>query len=138
MRSGYFVCETIFTHLTISEWTVIQLCKELNPEVYEQSRDETIKYPSSIYMTLLRYPMSERFDHQPIKILLNRQDIGKVTKKRFSFLHEIFRFVLNTEELYETSHKYYVSLNGNNYAHNKVITEQQFEEVECERLTPAS
>jgi len=61
----------------IAEWTVIQLCKQVNLEHFSQTRDETLRYACPIFLTLFCYPMSERFDHQPIKIVLNQEDLSE-------------------------------------------------------------
>lgn len=67
----------ILTETLILEWTVIQLCKQVNIEIFRQSRTETLLHPNVIFLTLFRYPMSERFDHKPIKIPLNQEVLSK-------------------------------------------------------------
>lgn len=61
----------------ITEWTVIQLCKQVNLEIFTQTRNEALRCPGLIFMTMFCYPMSERFNHQPIKIALNQKDLSK-------------------------------------------------------------
>ncbi|KAG4072953.1 hypothetical protein HA402_006633 [Bradysia odoriphaga] len=90
------------------EWTVIQLCKAVNPEVFRQSRDELLRHSGVIFMTLICYPMSERFDHQPIKIALNQKDLQELyesahdltTKMNASLYDQICK--IRDEEFYET------------------------------------
>ncbi|KAJ6635711.1 Separin [Pseudolycoriella hygida] len=77
------------------EWTVVQLCKQVNTEIYGQTRDEALRYPNRIYITLFRYPMSHRFNHQPIKLLLDNENL----KDLYESIHDL-------SELIDTANTY--------------------------------
>ncbi|XP_037026730.1 separin-like [Bradysia coprophila] len=96
-----------------NEWTVIQLCKAVNPEVFRQSRDELLRHPGIIFITLICYPMSERFDHRPIKIALNQKDL---------------------QELYESAHDLTTNLNANSHDQISKISEKEFNETIVSKL----